>query len=87
MSPAERIRFLVVLALCLIFAVGLLGHGLPFWLAAAVFVSVTIFILQYPLRREANQVLRGAVVAVLTGLGAGFGVTLVFQQIFLIHLP
>jgi hypothetical protein len=87
MSPAERIRFLVVLALCLIFAVGLVGHGLPFWLAAAVFVSVTIFILQYPQRREAKEVLRGAVVAMLTGLGAGFGVTLVFQQIFLIHLP
>jgi hypothetical protein len=87
MSPAERIRFLVVLALCLAFAVGLVGHGMPFWLAAAIFVSVTIFVLQYPQRQEANQMLRGTVVAVLTGLGAGFGVTLVFQQIFLVHLP
>jgi hypothetical protein len=87
MSPAERIRFIVVLALCLAFAVGLVGHGLPFWGAAAVFVAVTIFVLQYPQRREASQVLRGAAVAVLTGLGAGLGVTLVFQKIFLVQLP
>src|SRR5262245_25618305 len=30
MSPAERNRFLIALALCLIFAVALVGHGLPF---------------------------------------------------------
>ena len=68
------------------FAVGLVGR-LPFWLAAAVFVSATIFVLQFPQRREANQVLQGAAVAVLTGLSAGVGVTLVFQKIFLVQLP
>ena len=87
MSPAERGRFLMVLALCLTFAVVLVGHGLPFWLAAAAFVSVTIFVLQYPRRRAANQVLRGVLLAILIGLGAGFGVTLVFQDIFLVRLP
>jgi uncharacterized membrane protein YhaH (DUF805 family) len=87
MSPTERKRFLVVLALCLTFAVALVGHGLPFWLAAAVFVSVTIFVLQFPQRRAAHQVLRGVVLAIMTGLGAGFGATVVFQDIFLVHLP
>jgi hypothetical protein len=87
MPPAERNRFLAVLALCLTFAVGLVGHGLPFWLAAALFVSMTIFVLQYAQRRAAGEVLRGAAVAILTGLGAGFGVTLVFQEIFLVRLP
>jgi hypothetical protein len=87
MSPAERSRLLIVLALCLTFAVALVGRGLPFWLAAAVFVSVTIFVLQYAQRRAANQVLRGVVLAIVIGLGAGFGVTLVFQDIFLVYLP
>jgi hypothetical protein len=87
MSPTERNRLLAVLALCLTFALGLVGHGLPFWLAAALFVSVTVFVLQFAQRRTAGELLRGAVVAVLTGLGAGFGVTLVFQEIFLVRLP
>lgn len=92
--PAERsrrliaiARFLIVLTLCLTFAVGLVGHGLPFWAAAAAFIAVTIFVLQYPQRRAEHQVLRGIVLAAAVGLGAGFGITLVFQDIFLVHLP
>ena len=87
MSAAERKRFLVVLCLCLAFGVGLVGHGLPFWLAAAFYVSATIFVLQYPRRRAANQILRGAGVAVLIGLCAGLAITLVFQEFFLVRLP
>jgi hypothetical protein len=87
MPPVERYRFLIVLALCLTFAIGLVGHGLPFWLAAAVFVAVTIFVLQYRQRRAAGQVVRGVVVAITIGLGTGVGVTLVFQDIFLVQLP
>jgi hypothetical protein len=87
MSSAERKRFLAVLALCLTFAVVLVGHGLPFWLAATVFVAVTIFVLQYPQRRAAHQVLRGVGLAIMIGLGAGLGVTLLFQDVFLVHLP
>jgi hypothetical protein len=87
MSAAERKRFLIVLNLCLAFGVGLVGHGLPFWLAAALYVSATIFVLQYPQRRAANQVMRGAGVAVLIGLCAGLAITLVFQEFFLVRLP
>ena len=56
MTMAERKRFLIVLGLCLAFSVVLVGHGLPFWLAAAIFVSATISVLQYPQRRAADQV-------------------------------
>ena len=35
-NRAEQKRILLVLGLCLAFGVGLVGHGLPFWLAAAV---------------------------------------------------
>jgi hypothetical protein len=87
MSPPERRRFAIVLSLCLTFAVGLVGHGLPFWLAAAIFVAVTTCVLQYPQRRAERQLLRGIFLAVVTGLCAGVGVTVVFQDIFLVHLP
>lgn len=87
MSGAERKRFLIVLALCLAFAVLLVGHGLPFWLASAIFVSTTISVLQYPQRKASGQLLRGFLIAVVIGLCAGFGVTLIFQEIFLVYLP
>jgi hypothetical protein len=87
MNQAERKRFLIVLALCLAFAILLVGHGLPFWLASAIFVSATISVLQYAQRKAAGQLLRGFAIAIAIGLGAGFGVTLVFQQIFLVYLP
>jgi len=76
-----------VLGLCLAFGIGLVGHGLPFWLAAAIFVSATISILQYPQRRAEGQVVRGIVTALVIGLGAGLAITLVFQEFFLVRLP
>jgi hypothetical protein len=87
MSAAERKRLLIVLGLCLTFGIGLVGHGLPFWLAAAIFVSATISILQYPQRRGEHQVARRIATAVAIGLGAGFAITLVFQEFFLVRLP
>jgi L-lactate permease len=87
MSSAERKRLLIVLGLCLTFGVGLVGHGLPFWLAAAIFVSATIAILQYPQRLAANQVARGFATALAIGLGAGLAITLIFQEFFLVRLP
>lgn len=87
MSVAERKRLLIVLGLCLTFGVGLVGRGLPFWLAAAIFVSATISILQYPQRRAVNQVARGIATAIVIGLGAGLAITLVFQEFFLVRLP
>lgn len=87
MSAAERRRLLTVLGLCLTFGVGFVGHGLPFWLAAALFVSATISILQYPQRRADHQVARGIATAIAIGLGAGLAITLVFQEFFLVRLP
>ena len=42
----SRAGVALVLGLCLVFGVVLVGHGLPFWLAAAIFVSVAIVALQ-----------------------------------------
>ncbi len=82
-------RVLLVLVLCIGFGIGLVGHGLPFWLAAALFVSIAIVTLQAPMRAAASRKLglRDVAIAVAVGFGAGGVITLVFQQIFLVRLP
>ncbi|OUM02703.1 tripartite tricarboxylate transporter TctB family protein [Variovorax sp. JS1663] len=84
---AETKRMWTVLALCIGFALGLVGHGLPFWAAAAAFVTVTISLLQFAERGAKNQRLRGLAFALAVGLGAGIVITLVFQEFFLVRLP
>jgi hypothetical protein len=86
---AERKRLLLVLGLCLAFGVVLVGHGLPFWLAAAIFVTVAILSLQAQQRQSTGQKLslRMIVTIAAIGLGAGIAITIVFQELFLVRLP
>jgi Tripartite tricarboxylate transporter TctB family len=88
-NRAEQKRILLVLGLCLAFGVGLVGHGLPFWLAAAIFVTVAIVSLQYRERKASGEKLslRRLITAAAIGLGAGAAITVVFQEIFLVRLP
>ncbi len=82
-------RVALIIGLCVTFGVVLVGHGLPFWLAAALFVSVAIVVLQRPQRIAAGETLslRRLAIAAIIGLGAGGIITLVFQQVFLVRLP
>ena len=75
--PIEWRRLLLPIALCLGFAGGLVGRGLPFWAAAWIFVSVMTCTLQ---RRLGWQ-------AFLVGGVAAVAISLVFQELFLIRLP
>ena len=84
---ATYARLLLIVALCVGFAVGLVGHGLPFWAAAALYVTIAIFALQYPELKANGTVVRGLVKAVTIGICAGVVVTLVFEQFFLVRLP
>jgi hypothetical protein len=97
-APADRgeqKRLLLVLGLCLGFGVGLVGHGLPFWLAAAIFVTVAILSLQYQSGKQyqsrkstgERSSVRSLVKAAAIGLGAGLAITVVFQELFLVRLP
>jgi cadmium resistance protein CadD (predicted permease) len=88
-GAAEKKRIALVIALCVAFAAGLVGHGLPYWAAAAIFVSIAILSLQRVQRQAAGESLTalGVAKAVAIGLGAGIVVTLVFQELFLVHLP
>ena len=88
-NRGEYKRLLLVLGLCLSFGVILVGHGLPFWLAAAIFVTVAILSLQYQQRQTTGQELtvRRFVTSAAIGLGAGIIITIIFQEIFLVRLP
>jgi putative tricarboxylic transport membrane protein len=88
-DSAERRRILLVLGLCITFGVVLVGHGLPFWLAAAIFVTVAVLSLQSRQRKTVGQTLslRLIVTTAAIGVGAGLAITLVFQELFLVRLP
>jgi hypothetical protein len=80
-------RAALTLTLCLGFAGVLVGHGLPFPVAAASYLFAHIFLLQLPERRAAGQVPRGAAVAAAIAVVAAGVISFVFQYLFLVRLP
>lgn len=85
--PRDHWRLLTGLALCLIFAIGMVGSGMPFWLAAALFIAVFMFVFQFEDRRANGTLPRGALFAVAYGLICGAAIHYVFQELFLVRLP
>jgi hypothetical protein len=83
----EPWRIALALLLCLGFAGGLVGSGLPFWAAAFVFLFLAILLFEWPERRAAGTLARGAAQAGLIAAVAAALVTLVFQEVFLVRLP
>jgi hypothetical protein len=77
----------LTLLLCLAFAVGLVGHGLPFAVATGLYLFVHIGVLQWRERRAAGQTGRGLAIAAAVAVGVAIVVPLVFEQIFLVRLP
>ncbi len=80
-------RLLLPIALCLGFAGGMVGRGVPFWLAAWIFVAVMIWTLQYRERKARGELIRLAGISLAVGAGASVAISLVFQELFLIRLP
>lgn len=66
----------LTLALCLAFAIGLVGHGVPFWLAATLYLFAQISVLDGSIRRA----------VIIAPLAAGT-IAFVFQYVFLVRLP
>jgi len=75
------------LLLTLGFAFALVGHGLPFPAAAAIFLFFQIAVLQYPEREAKKEVGRGLAAAALVAVGAAIVISLLFQEVFLVRLP
>jgi hypothetical protein len=87
-APGQQLgRAALAIALCVLFGAVLVGHGLPFWLAAAVFVTVAILLLQRSQPHERRFGIGNILVAAAIGLGTGAIVTVLFQQVFLVRLP
>jgi hypothetical protein len=84
---AEHWRLIAALVLSLGFAIGVVGHGLPFWLGSAMFVGLFVFIFQYEERKAAGTLLRGAALACVVGVVSGLVIHYLFQDIFLVRLP
>ena len=84
---AAHWRLIVTLALGLTFALGLVGHGLPFWLASTIYIAVFVFIFQFVDRRANGTLLRGAAFAVFYGAVSGLVIHYGFQDIFLVRVP
>lgn len=86
-SIRDHWRLLAALTLCFIYPLGLLGSGLPFWLATAIFVAAFVFVFQFEDRKAAGALVRGAAFAALFGLICGGAVHYIFQDLFLVRLP
>ena len=86
---APRSRIWLALILCIGFAAGLLGQGLPFWLAAAGFMFVAIVAFRW-LDRDAEapaSLGRLALESAAIALAASVAISLLFEEVFLVRLP
>lgn len=82
-------RVLLAAALCVGYAGGFLGHGLPFWLTSAAFLFVAILAFRW-LDRDAEKPTSLAQLALSSGaiaLCSALVIGLIFEQVFLVRLP
>lgn len=73
-----------------VYALLLVGHGLPFWLGTALFVTTYVFVFRRAERLAGSRggSARGdAILAVTCGMVTAAAVTLVFEDVFLVRLP
>ena len=84
---APRSSFALAAGMFFVYALLLVGRGLPFWLGTALFVTAFVFLFQRAQRKAAGKVGRGIVVALACGVLTALIVTLVFEQLFYVRLP
>jgi hypothetical protein len=79
--------FVLAAGLFFVYALVLVGRGLPYWLGTALFVTTFVFLFQYAKRKTDGRVARGIIVALSCGGLTALIVTLVFEQLFYVRLP
>jgi len=86
-AVARRLALIIVLVV--FYSVVLVGHGLAFWVASAIYVFVSILLLQRPQRVAAGRgvTLKDVAFAAAVGLASGGIIQYVFQELFLVRLP
>ena len=88
-ATGSAARTWLALLLCLGFAAGLLGRGLPFWLTSTAFLFVALCAFRW-LDRDAEaprSLPRLALGSAAIALAASAAISLLFQEVFLIRLP
>jgi hypothetical protein len=78
-------RTALALVLCFLFAAGLLGRGLPFWLTSAAFMFVAI--LAFRVMDRAPPGWRLAASSAAIAIVAALVISHVFEDLFLVRLP
>ena len=77
-------RFAAAASLFFLYAIGLVGRGLPFWLGTAAFVAFYVYAFHdEPARPRPRRIAMALAIGVATSLV----VTLVFERVFLVRLP
>jgi hypothetical protein len=81
-------RMAAVMAAMIGYSVFLVGHGLPFWLATAVFVTAFIFFFDRDRQSALGRSTRGQLLlALVCGVATSAIVSFAFQEIFYVRLP
>lgn len=87
-SRASTGYLAAVLGTMLLYSLVLVGHGLPFWLATAVFVAGFIFVFDRERQRALGRpVPRQALLALACGAATSAVVSLAFENVFYVRLP
>jgi len=81
-EPMLNRRTLGTLALCLVYAVGLIGRA-PFGVSTALFVAAFVWFFSPP----GHSVARRIAVSAVAGAATAIVVVLVFEKVFLVTLP
>jgi hypothetical protein len=79
-------RVLLAALLGLIFCVGLIGR-MPFWVAAAIFVTLFIAVFEWTAGEPWSRRAVRLSTAILQGVVTGVAVMLVFEKVFYVRLP
>jgi len=79
--------FALATAMFFVYALLLVGRGLPFWFSTALFVAAFVFVFQYRERKAKAATVRGLVVALACGALTALAVTYVFEELFFVRLP
>ncbi len=87
---APRAQSALAAAMFAGYAILLVGHGLPFWLGTALFVTAYVFMFRRAARLagERTGTTRGdATLALVCGITTSIVVSLVFEKLFFVRLP
>ncbi len=85
-----RSRFALALTLFFVYALLLVGRGLPFWLGTALFVTTYVFLFRRAERQSGARTgsdRSDAVLALVCGIATAAIVTVVFEELFYVRLP